>query len=933
MCWLHCVTLLCLCFGGLAHPTLGTWRGESGRKSGLRGTDGWRELERPRDWEQLEEKEIATRRSLQLQELSQYEEVIPYFILDQQRVSLDAAFQGGYPPRLQCVLEAEGSDLLLNLEQNDKLLSGSPRLLYYLPNGTRVTEAAEALTNCYYQGSVKGFPHSRVSIGLCFGLSGLIVLNANQSYGVEPLEGEQNGRHLIYRTKDVRLSDAKCGVSHGSHEHTVPDLTVEEPRRNRLKRDVLSETKYIELALVADEAEFQSYRSLKRLKTRMLEIANQVDAFYRRLNVRVMLVGLEVWSSGDQIKVDRNPTDTLNRFLRWRKDHLLPRMHHDNAQLLIGAPFDGSAIGMASQTSMCSRDRSGGVNVDHSVSILGIASTLAHELGHNMGMSHDTADRKCHCPKPTRQSGCIMEPSTGFLPGQVFSSCSRQDLETSLRQGGGMCLFNVPERESLAGVPRCGNLFVENGEECDCGLAIDCKDPCCNATTCKLVPGAECSSVGICCENCKLKPAGSTCREPLGECDLPEHCTGASPYCPPNVFIQNGQICSRGRAYCHSGVCLTYQLQCQILWGPGSSQAPDVCFNTVNTKGDKYGNCGQQPNGAFISCAEQDVKCGKIQCEGGNDRPVLGSNAEIVVSPVMVKGKQYSCRGTYFNLGDDVTDPAMVMQGTVCGDGKACINRTCQDVSVFGVYECQKKCNGHGVCNSNSNCHCDQGWAPPDCRSSGYGGSVDSGPLQQAREKPTLTVSLLVIFLLVLPLAAVLVLCFFKRNLIRRELGRLGKDKSQQYKHSSSENGAQDESDRRGYRPPDWMHPTELQMTQPSKAPSRPDPPSKPLPPDPLLRSSKASVPVRPAPPSKPLPADPIVKHVQPRVPAKPPPPSKPLPSDPLVQPLTEEPTQHSSDGLAVPKYVPQVAMAPSRAPPPPPSKKSVCLPAQTEVA
>uniref|UniRef100_H3AZG6 ADAM metallopeptidase domain 15 n=1 Tax=Latimeria chalumnae TaxID=7897 RepID=H3AZG6_LATCH len=821
--------------------------------------------------------------------------------------------QGGYPPRLQCVLEAEGSDLLLNLEQNDKLLSGSPRLLYYLPNGTRVTEAAEALTNCYYQGSVKGFPHSRVSIGLCFGLSGLIVLNANQSYGVEPLEGEQNGRHLIYRTKDVRLSDAKCGVSHGSHEHTVKKKKKKSNLYNmcvyKLKRDVLSETKYIELALVADEAEFQSYRSLKRLKTRMLEIANQVDAFYRRLNVRVMLVGLEVWSSGDQIKVDRNPTDTLNRFLRWRKDHLLPRMHHDNAQLLISYLLLSDTLSdiCILENKFCSAQTKFKKFADHSVSILGIASTLAHELGHNMGMSHDTADRKCHCPKPTRQSGCIMEPSTGFLPGQVFSSCSRQDLETSLRQGGGMCLFNVPERESLAGVPRCGNLFVENGEECDCGLAIDCKDPCCNATTCKLVPGAECSSVGICCENCKLKPAGSTCREPLGECDLPEHCTGASPYCPPNVFIQNGQICSRGRAYCHSGVCLTYQLQCQILWGPGSSQAPDVCFNTVNTKGDKYGNCGQQPNGAFISCAEQDVKCGKIQCEGGNDRPVLGSNAEIVVSPVMVKGKQYSCRGTYFNLGDDVTDPAMVMQGTVCGDGKACINRTCQDVSVFGVYECQKKCNGHGVCNSNSNCHCDQGWAPPDCRSSGYGGSVDSGPLQQAR----------VIFLLVLPLAAVLVLCFFKRNLIRRELGRLGKDKSQQYKSNCHAKSVRPP-------PPDWMHPTELQMTQPSKdgAPSRPDPPSKPLPPDPLLRSSKASVPVRPAPPSKPLPADPIVKHVQPRVPAKPPPPSKPLPSDPLVQPLTEEPTQHSSDGLAVPK-----------APPPPPSKKSVCLPAQTEVA
>lgn len=95
-----------------------------------------------------------------------------------------------------------------------------------------------------------------------------------------------------------------------------------------------------------------------------------------------------------------------------------------------------------------------------------------------------------------------------------------------------MCLFNVPQPDRLLGGPRCGNLYVERGERCDCGLlevtfvcvsirltvclwegfkcccslvGQECEDPCCNASTCQLVPGAQCSSDGICCHDCKVR--------------------------------------------------------------------------------------------------------------------------------------------------------------------------------------------------------------------------------------------------------------------------------------------------------------------------------------------------------------------------------------------------------------------------------------------
>uniref|UniRef100_A0A3B4Y5R3 EGF-like domain-containing protein n=1 Tax=Seriola lalandi dorsalis TaxID=1841481 RepID=A0A3B4Y5R3_SERLL len=72
-------------------------------------------------------------------------------------------------------------------------------------------------------------------------------------------------------------------------------------------------------------------------------------------------------------------------------------------------------------------------------------------------------------------------------------------------------------------------------------------------------------------------------------------------------------------------------------------------------------------------------------------------------------------------LGSDVPDPGMVNEGTKCGDNK------CRSADVLS-YNCdvEKKCHGHGVCNSNRNCHCEDGWAPPFCEVKGVG--LRTGP-------------------------------------------------------------------------------------------------------------------------------------------------------------------------------------------------------------
>ncbi|TMS01139.1 disintegrin and metalloproteinase domain-containing protein 15 isoform X2 [Larimichthys crocea] len=856
------------------------------------------------------------------------EKTRPFIVVDGQRRSLSAALQDGHPDTMECGLEVAGTVFLLDLEKNHDLLPKPPNVFYYLSNGTRVSVSSDPVTHCYYHGSVRGFPQSRAALSTCSGLRGIIVINSTLSFELQPQEDHHQGEeevggggsrgegsggsggggeaeggvHLLFSTSPLEGGGAGgCGVSHTA----VPPIHSA-THTHRRRRDILSETKYIELVLVADHQEFLNYqKSNKTIVYRMMDVANQVDWFYRPLNVRVALTGLEIWSDRDKILVEKNPTDTLNNFLEWRTRELLPRLRHDNAQLVMGGSFDGTTVGMASQSSMCSRDRSGGVNVDHLVSVLGVASTVAHELGHNLGMSHDTAERHCSCQNEPRLGGCIMEPSTGFMPGQQFSSCSAADLSVSLLHGGGMCLFNVPQPDRLLGGPRCGNLYVEKGEQCDCGLLEECEDPCCNASTCQLVPGAQCSSDGICCHDCKFRVAGSACREPLGECDLPEFCTGSSPYCPPNVFLQNGEPCEDDASFCYGGVCASMHTQCQTLWGPNSTSGPAVCFSSVNKQGNKFGNCGQLTNGSYIPCGNSDVHCGRIQCQGGRERPLLGTNAEILTTKVHFNHSDLVCRGTFFHLGDDVSDPATVAQGTACGPGKACLNQKCQDVSVFGVDECRRKCNGHGVCNSNKNCHCEVGWAPPDCRYSGHGGSVDSGPARAARESDPVRVALLVTFLFILPLVLLFLALRFPR--FRQTLFCLGPNspfhKARQHNRTpvmervDGRNGEQVRPLRYHLNPP-----TDIPLTPPHKeVHDRPAPPTKPLPPDPTLNP----------PPQVPAPSRPVVP-IKPRVLAPPAPP--PFPPHHAYA-ANSKPPQH---GAVTP------AGGPHRRPPAPPSRPTI---------
>ncbi|XP_056153139.1 zinc metalloproteinase-disintegrin-like 2d [Lampris incognitus] len=612
-----------------------------------------------------------------------------------------------YPDAIDYELAIEGRNHTIHLEKNRNLFGRSYTETHYSEDGQRVTEAPD-VDHCYYHGHVKGVTDSSVSVGICSGINGFVRAR-QQVYLIEPLEDRDDGDHAVYKQEHLKVSSSpRCGSSSNitayDHDQDLgPKLSGLFRSRPWKRKPTPGPQRFVELIVVVDNAEYRRYGS--QTKARILTVVNHIDKLYRPLNIRIMLVGLEIWTYRDYINVALNSETTLDRFLLWRQEDLLKRTKHDNAQFVTGIDFDGDTVGLANKFAMCTAN-SGGVNQDHHSNLIGLASTIAHEMGHNFGLSHDSPS--CSCGSSYGSDTCVMaeklRTGTQSFP-ELFSDCSEEQLSEFFERAQPKCLLQPSSVKTMFGDPLCGNAIVDSGEECDCGTVEECKNPCCDASTCRMTEGSKCAH-GECCENCQFKETGSMCRRSAGDCDLSEYCTGLSGNCPEDSFNMNGKPCyNQGDGYCYNGQCPTHQQHCWRLFGSGVRVGSDFCFD-LNVRGQEGSHCGKT-NYGFTRCTPANAKCGSIFCDGGGDS-ITGKRA------VFTLGSQAKC--VVAVDGNETRKLDMVPTGTKCGHNKVCVANTCKDILVYGEKDdCAKKCNNNGVCNHKRECHCNAGWAPPYC--------------------------------------------------------------------------------------------------------------------------------------------------------------------------------------------------------------------------
>ncbi|RMX54469.1 hypothetical protein pdam_00013189 [Pocillopora damicornis] len=443
-----------------------------------------------------------------------------------------------------------------------------------------------------------------------------LIDDGEDTFYITPESGKrETGAHKVVWTRQDEATRIRnnCGNkathadSHYSDEKSRPFSRI--PVRRSVLGDIdefykpfltTSKTRYNEVLMVVDFGMYLKYNNdTDVIKDRVITLANAVDAIYQRINIRVVVKGLEIWTNGEAFERQKTGGADLSRFNTYRKEILEKTIPHDNAQLLSRGAASSCPLlfgfsdwswsdcaGMAFVMAMCGSVSSGVNNWDYG-SIIGPYVTVAHEMGHNFGFSHDTGSCKCLTPR-----GCIMGGHKTRVAG--FSNCSLTQLQklndwclynvpsykwdygniigpyalvahemghnfgfnhdtgfsncslTQLQKLNDWCLFNVPSYKSANGY--CGNGIREEGEECDCGTPEMCelKDPCCQPYKCVLKRESQCSDLHhSCCENCLFKKQGSLCREVETDCDVPEYCTGDYGDCPGDTYIIDGYPCSQ----------------------------------------------------------------------------------------------------------------------------------------------------------------------------------------------------------------------------------------------------------------------------------------------------------------------------------------------------------------------------------------------------
>ncbi|XP_067298395.1 A disintegrin and metalloproteinase with thrombospondin motifs 5 [Pseudorasbora parva] len=339
---------------------------------------------------------------------------------------------------------------------------------------------------CVYRGTVNANAESLAVFNLCGGgLDGFFAVDHSR-YTITPLiraKGHENDvrivedadatRALHYYTRERFSFEAmparhSCGTRNRSARgkrrrgedvrgrRWWAKFAKHDASLTRRRRSV-SRARHVELLLVADASMTKKYG--KDLRHYLLTLASIASKLYGHASienpVRLSVVKVAILSEHEKgIEVSKNAAATLKSFCKWQNqqnplddDH---QHHHDAAILFTRQDLCGhhscDTLGMADVGTVCSPERSCAIIEDDG---LHAAFTVAHEIGHLLGLSHDDSkfcEERFGSTEDKRLMSSIL---TSIDASKPWSRCTSATITDFFDDGNAECLLDVPRMPLL----------------------------------------------------------------------------------------------------------------------------------------------------------------------------------------------------------------------------------------------------------------------------------------------------------------------------------------------------------------------------------------------------------------------------------------------------------------------------------------------------